>query len=65
MWNKEWFEESIELPFEDTTISCPRMYSEILTKSYGDWKTPVFEGAIHEMVVLDVNIPYFEKKEFK
>ena len=63
MWPKEWFEDVIEIPFEDTTISCPRMYDEILTKTYGDWRTPVYNSSIHEMYVLDVNTPYTLKKE--
>lgn len=65
MWNKNMFEYFIELPFEDTTISCPKNFSEFLTKEYGDWRIPVFDGAYHEMVVCDVNTPYYEKKEFQ
>lgn len=64
MWDKQWFDNVVYLPFEDTTISCPNGYSEILTKTYGDWKIPVFDGAIHEMVICDVNIPYSERMEF-
>ena len=62
MWNRIWYEDSVLLPFEDTTIRCPGMYKEILTKSYGDWSVPVFDGSIHEMVVCDVNTPYSENK---
>ena len=64
MWPKEWFEETIEIPFEDTTIPCPKEYDAILTKTYGDWRTPVFDGAIHEMVVLDTELPYSKKLVF-
>ena len=62
MWNKDWFNESVLLPFEDTTIRCPKMFKEILTKSYGDWSVPVFDGSIHEMVVCDINTPYYENE---
>lgn len=63
MWLKEWFDDTIEVPFEDTTISCPKMFDEILTRTYGDWRTPVYNSSIHEMYVLDVNTPYSEKKD--
>lgn len=53
MWNAEWFEKTIELPFENTTITCPAGYEKILEKSYGDWRTPVKGGADHEMVAVD------------
>lgn len=62
MWNKEWFEEAIELPYEDTTITCPHMYDEFLQKQFGDWKTPVFNGAMHEMFLFDTDIPYYKNK---
>ena len=64
MWPKEWFDEVIELPFEDTTISCPKMYDEILTKTYGDWRTPVYNSSIHEMEYLDVDTSYYKKLIF-
>ena len=64
MWPKEWFDEVIELPFEDTTISCPKMYDEILTKTYGDWRTPVYNSSIHEMEYLDTDAPYYKKLKF-
>lgn len=64
MWPKEWFDDVIELPFEDTTIACPRMYDEILTRTYGDWRTPVYNSSIHEMEYLDVDTPYYKKLVF-
>ena len=63
LWPKEWFDDVVEIPFEDTTISCPKMYDDILTKTYGDWRTPVYNSSIHEMYILDVNTPYTQKKE--
>ncbi len=58
MWNTEWFDRIIELPFENTMISCPIEYEKILEKTYGDWKTPVKGGADHEMVVVDTKTPW-------
>lgn len=64
MWPKEWFDDVVELPFEDTTITCPKMYDEILTRTYGDWRTPVYNSSIHEMEYLDVETPYYKKLNF-
>lgn len=58
MWNTEWYDQSIELPFENTTISCPMEYEKVLEKQYGDWRTPVKGGESHEMVVMDTEIPW-------
>ena len=63
MWPREWFDDVIEMPFEDTSICVPRNYDEILTKTYGDWRTPVYNSSIHEMYVLDVNTPFSAKKD--
>ena len=39
-YEKEWFAELIEIPFEDTTIIVPVGYHEYLTHRYGDYLTP-------------------------
>lgn len=62
IWKKVWFENTVELPFENTTISCPADYNEVLTKQYGEWQTPVFNGALHEMYMVDTETPYSEKE---
>ena len=58
MWKASWFEETVELPFENTTITCPKYYDEVLTVQYGDWRTPVYNGAYHEMFVVDTEVPF-------
>ena len=60
IWKREWFNDVIELAFENTTISCPKYFDEVLTKEYGDWRIPVFNGALHEMFILNTNIPFSE-----
>jgi lipopolysaccharide cholinephosphotransferase len=66
MWNTEWYDHIVELPFENTTISCPADYEKVLEKQYGDWRTPVRGGALHEMVIIDAETPWrksiFESK---
>lgn len=37
---RKWFNETVELPFEDITLSAPKAYTEYLTYFYGDYMTP-------------------------
>ena len=36
---KEWCEETVDLPFEDTKLMCPKGWHEVLTWVYGDYMT--------------------------
>lgn len=38
--NREWFNETVDLPFEDITLAAPKDYVEYLTYFYGDYMTP-------------------------
>ena len=58
MWNAEWFQNTIEMPFETTSIVCPAEFEKILEKSYGNWRTPVRGSSDHEMVVVDTETPW-------
>ena len=60
MWNAEWFDRTAELPFENTTVCCPAEYEKILETTYGDWRTPVMGGALHEMAVVDTRTPWLD-----
>ena len=61
MWDSELYDSFIELPFEDTTITCPKKYEKVLEKQYGDWRTPVENGARHEMVIIDPDTPWKDR----
>ena len=37
---KEWSEETVWVPFEDTQVRIPKFYHEYLTQIYGDYMTP-------------------------
>lgn len=39
IFSSEWFKTSVDLPFEDTTMSCPIEYDKYLTKQFGDYMT--------------------------
>lgn len=46
-YNKEWFSETIDLPFETTSLPAPVAYRSVLKAIYGDWKKVVKEGGGH------------------
>jgi len=35
-----WFDETLNLPFEDFYVTVPADYDDYLTRLYGDWRTP-------------------------
>lgn len=55
---KEWFDDVIELPFENTFILCPLKYEDVLTHTYGNWKTWVMGGSLHQGYFFDPDKPY-------
>ena len=57
-YSKAWLLSTIQLPFEDRSFPCPAGYHEVLTAQYGDYMTPVKDGASHNTSTLDVNRPY-------
>lgn len=61
IWNKEWFDEIIPLPFEFTDIPCPKDYDPVLRTQYGDYMKFVKGGQFHTMVVCDPDTPFKEK----
>lgn len=61
IWKREWFAESVEMPFENITVVAPSKFEEILTATYGDWRTPVKDAAFHGTYVIDPDVPYTEK----
>lgn len=55
VFKREWFEDSIKMPFENIEINVPRGYHEVLTKKYGDYSVIRYGGA-HEY-------PFYKKQE--
>lgn len=52
IWDTSDFENTVELPFEYTTISAPQNYDKVLTQQYGNWH--VFERGTeyHSRIVI-------------
>ena len=44
IFQRRWFEDTIDVPFEDITIPIPREYDPYLTSLYADWRTPPPSG---------------------
>lgn len=53
---KEWYDHAVYLPFEHIQIAAPCGYHEALTAQFGDYMTPVREGADH-------NYPFYGHME--
>ena len=59
IWPTEWFAESVDVDFEYLSAPIPAKTDEILTRSYGDWRTPVKGGfAWHEWMKFDTERDY-------
>lgn len=46
-FQKEWFAETVWLPFENISVPAPKNYENVLRTWYGDWQTPVRGTASH------------------
>ena len=44
---KEWYSETVYLPFEDILMPLPKEYDKILKLQYGDYMTPVKAPSYH------------------
>lgn len=53
---KNWFLETVELPFENITLPVPKEYDKILTSMFGDYMIPVRGSAEHDY-------PFYAKQE--
>jgi len=59
-FRKEYFEETIEMPYEHMTIPVPAGFDEMLRGQYGDYMTPKQVKGAHTLLVLDPDKPYTE-----
>ena len=56
---KEWYSQTLLMPFEDIQMPVPCGYHEILTLQYGDYQTPRQSGSYHGgFWKLDAGTPY-------
>ena len=52
--------ECIDMPFEYLTVRVPKEYDQILTTSFGDWRTPVKGKPYHTILEYDTTRSYRE-----
>jgi lipopolysaccharide cholinephosphotransferase len=58
---KEWYDNTIMLPFEDIMMPVPSGYNEILTIQFGDYMTPIQAPSMHGGIeIFDVEHSYKE-----
>ena len=59
--DRQWYHDTIMLPFEDILLPIPIGYHQILTKQFGDYMTPVKAPAMHEgFICLDAGKSYLD-----
>ena len=55
---KEWYKDTLYLPFEDVKMPVPEGYHNILEKQYGDYMTPKKSSGYHSFWKLDPEHSY-------
>ena len=60
IWDRTFFEETIDLPFENRMIKCPIKYDERLRVQYGDYMIERKGSQQHSTLTFDADIPYKE-----
>ena len=60
IWKREWFDETVYLPFEWMKLPVPGGYVELLDTFYGDWKKFVIGTSTHGSVLFDTEKSYKE-----
>lgn len=60
LWEREWYAETVYLPFEWFAVPVPSGYKEWLTKHYGNWQHFEKGTALHLAGIYDPERPYTE-----
>ena len=55
---KDWFRETVYLPFETTRLPAPADYDKVLQRYYGDWHKFVRDGRARAGILQSADIPY-------
>lgn len=71
MFDKEWFNKTLWVPFENMTVPIPAGYDQILRTQYGDnYMTPIKAPNSHGQLIIDTEHSYKElipevRKEYR
>ena len=60
VWKREWFDHSVELPFEFLSIPVPAGYQEFLRAFFGEWEKPAQVKSVHGDVIFDTSRSYLQ-----
>ena len=60
IWQKCWYHEMVELPFEYTEIACPKGYDLVLKQQFGNYMKFVKGGSVHTLAICEPDKPYRE-----
>ena len=61
VWNREDFEEAVDVPFEMITLPVPKGYENVLNTCFGkNWRTPLRVDTMHGTMLFDVDRSYRE-----
>lgn len=55
---REWYDDTVYLPFEGLEVPAPSGYASFLESYYGDYMTPVQAANMHEGIFFDPDTPY-------
>ena len=58
--NRSYYEQTVDLPFENLVLPAPWRYQEALKEKYGNWETPVHSRSDHGSVYFDASKSYRE-----
>lgn len=59
IWEKEWVEDIVYMPFEMIHVPVPSYYENCLKASFGEnWRTPIKQPTMHWGVFFDAENPY-------
>lgn len=58
VFERAWFKESLEVPFEFIKVKIPASYEEYLTKLYGEWREFVVGTSDHGDTIFDTDHSY-------
>ncbi len=61
-YKKEWYQESILIPFENTVIPAPLMYDAALREKYGEYMNIVKTGGCHDYPYYRMSEQSFQKQ---
>ncbi len=63
IFNRQLFEKTLYMPFEDMEIPVPAGYDEILRLNYGDYMTPVKAPSGHGNLLFDTERSYRDRPD--